>query len=208
MANHDFTGVLERINAADRYRMAFAKITGSDEKITLEQITAAIAAFERTLERTTRFDRFMQGNAKALTDQQIWGLHLFRTKAGCANCHNGPTLSDNRFHNLGLSYFNRKLEDLGRFGVTRKTADAGSFLTPSLRHVSKTGPYMHNGVFPSLEGLINLYQIGGGRVRPDHKVPPDRVPLLKAVLIKSPQLQPFQLTREERAALVAFLNAL
>lgn len=207
MANHDLAGLLRRVNAEDGYRASFAALTGEAE-ITLDQVTAALAAFERTLEQPTRFDRFLQGNNRALSDTEIWGLHLFRTKAGCANCHNGPTLSDGRFHNLGLSYFNRKLEDLGRYGVTADAQDAGRFLTPSLRHLSRTGPYMHNGVFPSLEGLINLYGAGGGRVRPDHEVPPERQPLFDAVLVKSPQLQPFDMTPDERAALVAFLNAL
>jgi cytochrome c peroxidase len=207
MANHDFVGLLQRINGSDHYSDAFAALTGENE-VTLDHITSALATFQRTLERRTRFDSFMQGENRILSDTEIWGLHLFRTKAGCANCHNGPTLSDNRFHNLGLSYFNRKLEDLGRFGVTGDPQVTGRFLTPSLRHVSRTGPYMHNGVFPSLEGLIRLYEAGGGRVRADQEVSLDRQPLLKAVIEKSPQLKPFKLTPAERAALLAFLKAL
>lgn len=207
MANSNFSDVLARLNADNHYRQGFAAVTG-EPAIALEHVTSALAAFQRTLERPTRFDRFANGDQNALSNSQIWGLHLFRTKAGCANCHNGPTLSDNRFHNLGLSYFNRKLEDLGRFGVTGAHEDAGRFLTPPLRHVSRTGPYMHNGVFPSLAGLIRLYEAGGGRVRPDHGVSGDRVPLLKAVRKKSPQLKPFELTPRERAALLSFLDAL
>ena len=124
------------------------------------------------------------------------------------NCHSGPTLSDGRFHNLGLSFFNRKLEDLGRYGVTGETADVGRFLTPSLRHVSRTGPYMHNGIFPSLDGLVRFYAAGGGRVRTDQELPPQRRSLRAAAAHKSPQLEGFELTPVERAALVAYLNAL
>lgn len=207
MANHDITGILERINAVDRYRNAFASTTGK-AAIELSDITAALAAFQRTLERPTRFDRFLQGDAKAFDDTQIWGLHLFRTKAGCANCHSGPTLSDGAFHNLGLSFFNRKLEDLGRHGVTGEVADAGRFLTPSLRHVARTGPYMHNGIFPSLTGLIRFYEAGGGRVRTDQQLPPERHMLREAAAKKSPQLESFDLTPAERDALLAYLNTL
>jgi cytochrome c peroxidase len=207
MANGDVTGILERVNATDRYRSTFAGVTGR-VSISLDDITAALGAFQRTLERPTRFDSYLGGNSKALTDTEVWGLHLFRTKAGCANCHNGPTLSDSRFHNLGLSFFNRTLEDLGRHGVTGITQDAGRFLTPSLRHVARTGPYMHNGIFPSLDGLIRFYEAGGGREREDQKVAPERQALLDAVVKKSSQLKRFELTPAERAALVAYLQAL
>jgi cytochrome c peroxidase len=207
MANHDVAALLARLNAVDAYRSAFSAATGHDG-IALDDITVALAAFQRTLDRTTRFDRFAGGETKALTDIEIWGLHLFRIKAGCANCHNGPTLSDGRFHNLGLSFFNRKLEDLGRYGVTGAAADTGRFLTPSLRHVSKTGPYMHNGIFPSLAGLIRFYEAAGGRVRTDQDVPAERRALLEAAASKSPQLERFELTPAERAALVAYLDAL
>jgi cytochrome c peroxidase len=207
MANGDAVGILERVNATDRYRAAFAAVTG-EAVVSLDDITAALAAFQRTLERPTRFDRFLDGNARALTDTEIWGLHLFRTKAGCANCHNGPTLSDGRFHNLGLSFFNRTLEDLGRHGVTGVAQDAGRFLTPSLRHVASTGPYMHNGIFPTLDGLIRFYEGGGGRVRAEQKLAPERQALLDAVIKKSPQLERFELTPVERAVLLAYLKTL
>jgi cytochrome c peroxidase len=207
MANHDIAGLLTRINATDRYREGFAAVTGRG-RVEMDDVTAALAAFQRTLERPTRFDRHMQGDAKALTDTEIWGLHLFRTKAGCANCHSGAMLSDGAFHNLGLSFFDRRLEDLGRYGVTGATQDAGRFLTPSLRHVSKTGPYMHNGIFPTLPGLVRFYEAGGGRVRTDRPVPAEREAQRDAAAKKSPQLQSFQLTPAERDALVSYLNAL
>ncbi|MDQ8699212.1 cytochrome c peroxidase [Hyphomicrobium sp. LHD-15] len=207
MANHDISALLTRINAVDRYRSSFAEVTGKDT-IDLDALTSALAAFQRTLDRRTRFDRFADGETRVMTDVEIWGLHLFRSKAKCANCHSGPTLSDGRFHNLGLSFFNRTLEDLGRYGVTGAPSDTGRFLTPSLRHISKTGPYMHNGIFPSLSGLIRFYEAGGGRIRADLHVNSERKALLDAAVKKSPQLEGFELTPSERAALLAFLNTL
>ncbi|KAB2942784.1 MAG: cytochrome-c peroxidase [Hyphomicrobium sp.] len=206
MANGELTGVADRINAIENYRQRFAALTGRDT-IELQDITAALAAFERTLERATRFDRFAAGDRKALTDEEVWGLHLFRTKAGCANCHNGPLFSDGGAHNIGLSYFGRALEDLGRYGVTGKPEDAGRFRTPSLRHLSETQPYMHNGVFPTLPGVVRFYEGGGGRVRDDRK-DAQRPALFEAARRKSSLLQPFTLMPAERAALVAFLRTL
>lgn len=207
MANDDFSEIAERVNGRERYRAGFAALTGR-ERVTLSDVTAALAAFQRTLERPTRFDRFIEGNAKALTDTEVWGLHLFRTKAGCANCHSGPTLSDGLYHNIGLSFFNRAREDLGRYDVTGDPKDAGRFLTPSLRHVGRTAPYMHNGIFPSLLGVVRLYEVGGGRVRENQTVSSERKSLFDSVVSKSDQLERFELTERERAALVAYLNAL
>lgn len=207
MANDDFSEIAERVNGQERYRDGFAALTGR-ERVTLADITDALAAFQRTLERPTRFDRFIEGNANALNDTEIWGLHLFRTKAGCANCHSGPTLSDGAFHNLGLSFFNRAREDLGRYDVTGDPKDAGHFATPSLRHVGRTAPYMHNGIFPSLLGVVRLYEVGGGHIRENQTLSAERKTLFDAAVEKSDQLERFELTDSERAALVAYLNAL
>lgn len=162
MANDDLVSVVSRLRATETYSAEMATVFGSPE-VKISRIATAIAAFQRTLDRPTRFDRFLRGTKDILSDEAIWGLHLFRTKARCANCHMGPNLTDGKFHNLGLSYYSRKLEDLGRYSVTGDPADVGKFKTPSLRHLARTGPYMHNGVFPSLRGLVSLYAIGGGR---------------------------------------------
>jgi cytochrome c peroxidase len=207
MANAELSGVAQRVSAVATYRERFAELTGRNE-VELADITSALAAFERTLERTTRFDRFAAGDAKALSDDEVWGLHIFRTKAGCANCHSGPLLSDAGAHNIGLSFFGRKLEDLGRYAVTGNAADAGSFRTPSLRHVAETGPYMHNGVFPELMGVVRFYEGGGGSVSGAQKADGGRAPLLEGARKKSPELEKFRLGPNERAALVAFLRAL
>ena len=206
LANGDLGGIEKRVNADASYREAFAAITGR-ESASLNDVLDALAAFQKTLERQTRFDRFLAGNHKALSEQEVFGLHIFRTKAGCANCHNGPLLSDGGTHNIGLSFFGRSLEDLGRYEVSGNPVDAGRFKTPTLRHVARTGPYMHNGIFPHLRGIVRFYEGGGGRVLDKHR-DAKREALYDAARTKSPLLKSFELTREERDALVAFLNAI
>lgn len=198
----DAFDLMNRLNADPSYRRAFAETTGADT-IALENLAAALAEYERTLHRTTTFDRFLRGDHDRLNDQQILGLHLFRTTARCANCHMGPRLTDDRFHNIGLAYYGRHYEDLGRYLVTGNAEDVGAFRTPSLRHVGSTGPYMHNGLFPSLDGIVNMYAAGGARPRPRPEFADD--PLFPKT---SALLHELDLSPGERDALVAFLETL
>ena len=172
-----------------------------------ERLLDALTAFQATIDEPSRFDRFARGDADSLTDQEIEGLHLFRTKAGCANCHHGPSLTDGRFHNLGLSAFGEPREDLGRYYVTGRPEDAGAFRTPSLRHVSRTGPYMHSGLFASLAGVVNFYARGGGDIwsRTDRN---ERNALRAVASRKAALLRPLALSGQEKSALIAFLGAL
>ncbi|MBP0484833.1 cytochrome-c peroxidase [Sagittula salina] len=204
MANVDLDDVVERVASDKAYDPMFEQAYG-DETITLERISDALAAFQVTLDRATRFDRFLAGNTRVLSDEAVWGLHLFRTKARCVNCHMGPHLTDNKFHNIGLSYYNRKFEDLGRHDITGDPEDAGHFRTASLRHVSRTAPYMHNGLFPNLRGLVNLHAFGGGRSARDLG---NADPLYPSAAHVSEHLRPLVLSPSERAALVAFLESL
>ena len=80
-------------------------------------------------------------------------------RPAASTAHDGPNFTDDRFHNLGLSYYGRKLQDLGRYEVTHQPADVGAFKTPSLRGAAQTGPYMHLGLF-RLTGVLNLYNAG------------------------------------------------
>ncbi|WP_292132429.1 cytochrome c peroxidase [Brevundimonas sp.] len=195
--------VVQRIAVDPAYAPAFAAAFG-DDRINIDRIARALAAFQRTLKpRRSPWSRFIAGERNALDAQELRGLHLFRTRGGCANCHNGPALSDGRFHNLGLTYYGRKYEDLGRYEVTGEAADVGRFRTPSLLGVGRTGPYMHNGLFPHLDGVVNFYNAGGAhpRRRPDQADDP----LFPST---DPLLEPRQLTREERQAIVAFLGTL
>lgn len=206
MANHDLDRITYRLKWLSGYPDDFAAVYG-DPDITLDRVAQALAAFQTQLDKPTRLDRFLSGERDMLTDQQIEGLHLFRTKARCVNCHMGPMLMDGKFHKVGLTYYQRKYHDMGRFEVTGKSEDAGAFLTPSLRHVSQSGPYMHNGLFPTLSGVVNLYNAGGAR----QKTQPERAardPLFEPATEVDPLLRPLELTPAERAALTAFLDAL
>ena len=195
--------VERKLNRDRDYRQQFEDVFG-DKRITIENLSRAMAAFQRTLyPRNRRFDRFLEGKDGGLSDNQLLGLHLFRTKARCINCHNGPAMSDDRFHNLGIHFFGRELQDLGRFEVTGNPADSGAFRTPSLRNVANNGPYMHNGIFPSLDGIVNMYNAGAFRPRPVGEQVND--PTFPTT---DPLLQPLGLTAAERAALVDFLSTL
>jgi len=193
-----------KLAAIAGYREDFRRAYG-DDAVTLPRIQSALAAYERTLVPTpTRFDAFLKGQAQALDDKELLGLHLFRTKAGCMTCHHGPALSDNKFHNLGLTWFGRKYEDLGRYKVTGDVRDVGKFKTPTLRNVAQSGPWMHNGLFPALRGILNMYNAGMPRPKPvnEAQAADPRFP------VNSGLLKPLDLNEEEIRALEAFLHVL
>jgi cytochrome c peroxidase len=132
--------VRENLGQLSAYSNAFAAAFGRPE-VSLSLASQAIATFERTItSRGNKFDSFLRGDTSALSDEAIRGLHLFRTTARCINCHHGPTFSDGRFHNEGLTYYGRKLQDLGRYEVTKNPQDVGKFRTPSLRNIARTAP--------------------------------------------------------------------
>tara|TARA_Y100001933_G_scaffold115053_1_gene115046 strand:+ start:3971 stop:5128 length:1158 start_codon:yes stop_codon:yes gene_type:complete len=206
MANESLADVVGRLRADPRYVSAFSEIYGGTP-IVFSQIADALAAFQRTLERPTRFDRFASGLPTRFSDEELWGLNLFRGKAGCANCHFGPLLTDQKMHNIGLSFFRRRLQDLGRYDVTGDPQDVGSFLTPSLRHIRESAPYMHNGVMPRLVNVVALYNQGGGTLRPrNEKEAAD--PLWPHAARTSNLLERLELERAEIDALVSFLETL
>lgn len=206
MGGQQLADIIARLNADPAYRQRFADVFGSGP-ITPVRLDDALIAFLGTLERPTPLDRFLAGDTQRLNDQQLWGMHLFRTKARCINCHGGPMLTDQRFHNLGLSFFRQSAEDLGRYRATGVAEDAGRFRTPSLRHVSQTGPYMHNGIFKDLRSVVVFYTQGGGetRVRNDAEMAD---PLYPFVIRKASALRPVALSEAELDALTAFLSAL
>ncbi|OYD25080.1 cytochrome-c peroxidase [Oceanimonas baumannii] len=196
--NASLPEVLDRLNAIPGYQQAFAKAFNS-ERINADHLAMALAAFERSIvSRPNRLDRFINGNYQALTDQQIKGLHLFRTKAGCISCHSGALYSDGDFHHTGLSYYGRKYQDTGLEQVTGRAEDRGKFRTPSLRDLAYTGPWMHNGLFPSIRGILNMYNAG---MIGNTRLPPGLPPL-------SVHIKPLHLSSAELDALEAFLSAL
>jgi cytochrome c peroxidase len=192
-------GRLEKLSG---YTNEFAAVFGTPE-ITLDRAAQAIATFERTIiSRPNPFDAFLQGDTNTLSDSAVRGLNLFRTTARCANCHFGPDFSDQLFHNEGLTYYGRELEDLGRYKITKNPADVGAFRTPSLRNLNRTAPYMHNGLF-DLDGVLNLYNAGMPTVK--RKAGQENDPLFPT---KDKLLQPLGLNKQDLADLKAFLDSL
>lgn len=200
--NHALRDLIVRLRTLDDYPQAFQQAFGPawNAGVDAQGLARALAAYVVTLRpAATRFDDFLAGNVAALNDQELTGLHLFRTKARCMNCHNGPLLTDNRFHNIGLSFYGRRLQDLGRFEWSRDPADLGLFRTPSLRNVARAGPWMHNGLFPSLEGVVRMYDAG---------MIPDAGQAGPLIPRKSPRIRKLNLSEAEIQALLAFLQVL
>lgn len=176
----------------------------NDSAITLDGIAAALAQFQRTVvSRSSDFDRFMRGDTLAMSDSALHGMHLFRTEARCMNCHHGAFFTDKNFHNLGLHFYGREREDLGRYHVTGDPSDMGKFRTPPLRDVAFTSPYTHNGLVPALDGIVNMYNAGMARPRPRPGMEDDpHFPVTSEILV------PLGLSNVEKDAIVAFLEAI
>ena len=145
-------------NYTAMFEAAFGTIT-----IDSTLVTKAIAQFERTLiSGNSKIDRHLL-EQETLTPQELNGLNVFmdETKGDCFHCHgnpNNPLWTDNIFHNNGLD--SEFLEDIGLGKVTGDPADKGKFKTPSLRNLSFTAPYMHDGRFTTLDEVINHYSEG------------------------------------------------
>jgi cytochrome c peroxidase len=196
---------VERIAKIPEYQKLF-KQAFSNKKVNSENLLKAIATFERTIvSKSSRFDRFISGESELFTDEEVRGLHLFRTKAGCINCHHSPLFSDNKFHNDGLSLMGMEGEDLGKYNHTRKSEDSGLFRTPSLREVAKTGPWMHNGIFDDLFDLVEYYNQGNPNFINRKNIDSTRINLIPE---PTRMLMPLRLSKEEVSALVSFLGTL
>lgn len=199
--NNTLEAALAHVNAQPQYQALMQTAYGV-QTLSVDDMVGALSSFVRTVRPPqTVADQVLAGDNKVLNDQQLLGLHLFRTKARCMNCHSGALLTDNEFHDIGLSFYSRRNQDLGRFEATRDKEDLGKFKTPSLRGVAKAGPWMHNGLFPDMPGLMRLYNIGMGVVAGD----PEKDPYIPP---KSPHMKAIHLNAEEIDALVEWLKVL
>ncbi len=185
--------VVSRLNTHPLYPNLFEEAFGQAPDV--QAITRAIAAFERTLVSTgSRYDRFAQGDASALTAQEQRGAALFFGKAGCNGCHGGFLFS-NALGPAQQAYVNNGLQmapsDSGRARITFRTEDFGKFKIPSLRNVALTAPYMHDGRFATLAEVVSHYDAGGAEVRN-----------------QDTRIRPLDLSTGEQSDLVAFLHAL
>jgi cytochrome c peroxidase len=203
--NASLTDMEKKVQSFAGYKPLFKKAFG-EEEINLEKIFKAIAAFERTVvSPPSRFDLFIKGKQDALKDEEVLGLHLFRTKAGCINCHNTPLFSDNKFHNDGQTLWGSENEDLGLYNVTKNKADVGKFKTPSLRETMNTGPWFHHGNFPTMKDVILFYNLGNPAPIQKKYLGTARDSILP---VTSPMLKKLNLTDKEIDALTAFMQAI
>lgn len=201
--NTDLTVMVKNVQEINGYKPLFKLAFGSEE-VNLDKIQKAIATFERSVVSTnSRFDSFVKGNKNALKDDEVIGLHLFRTKARCINCHNTALFSDNKFHNDGQALLGSKFQDLGLYNVTKDLKDVGKMRTPSLRETNITGPWMHHGNFPSLKDVIEFYDLGNPIATQKSLIVADS---LKAP--KSAMLRKLNLTLKEREQLESFLKSI
>lgn len=209
-----------RLRFIPGYVERFKKVFGA-EWPRMTHAYQAIAAFERTIVSDAKqvpFDRYMKGDKKALSDSAKRGMAVYNGKGNCIQCHNGPLASDHKFHALGLpenevfkteplyqithrwEHYQKGISekgyreadyDYGLYYRTKNPKDKHKFRTPSLRELKYTAPFMHNGIFYTLEEVVDFYDVGGG-----------------AGPNKSPLIKPLGLSDQEKKDLVEFLNAL
>lgn len=153
MAMPDEATVVSKISGLEGYKEMFEKAFGAPDQITYDNIAIAIAAFERTLRTSDRFDDFIKGDAKALSDEEQRGLELFLT-VGCNTCHNGPLMGGQMFMKVGVVNPYENTEDLGKYNLTKQESDKYVFKVPSLRNIAITGPYFHDGKVTTLEDAV------------------------------------------------------
>lgn len=184
---------VSRLNTSSEYKILFQKIFR--QKPDAKNLAAAFAAFEQTLETVnSKFDDWSNNMGK-LTAQEERGRQLFvGDKAKCFDCHRMEDFTSDEFKNIGL-YDERKLNDAGLYNVTKEESDKGKFKTPGLRNVAVTAPYMHNGMFKTLEEVLNYYN------SPDWFIdnPVNRDDAFKT---------PLRLTLQEKQDIIAFLKTL
>lgn len=195
--NADWKKIETRLNNHDTYPSLFQQAFGTS-KIDSNLVVKAIAQFERTLiSGDSKFDKYLLGEA-TLTAQEQNGFAVFmdENKGDCFHCHgsnNNPLWTDNQFHNNGLD---STFSDLGLGAVTGDPADNGKFKTPSLRNLTFTAPYMHDGRFTTLEEVINHYSEG---LQPSATIDP---------LMKKVNQGGVGLSAQEKADLKSFLLTL
>lgn len=209
--NMDSRLLQERLKQVPEYNAMWQKFRKDD--INGMRVYGVVGEFVKSVvSKNVPIDRYLKGEQSALTEEQKQGYALFKGKAGCVACHNGPLGSDGNLHRTGVpenpaitaeplrhitmlrhystsgmpNYMNTHT-DVGAYAITKDERDRGKFATPSLRELKYTAPYMHNGVFASLDQVIDFYDKGGGA---------------------GSELKPLGLSAAEKKQLAAFLDAL
>lgn len=187
------------LSAIEGYRTLFEKAFPG-QGATAETVVQALASYQRSLVcKDTAYDRYVKGDQKALTETQKKGLELFSSKAACAACHTPPFFTiaamtpTGTYFNVGVGFQGKKEEevDTGRMAVTKEERDFAAFKPPTLRDISKSFPYFHDGSVEKLEDAVRAMSNGG---HPNKNL--------------TPIMTDRQLSNAEVAALVAFLKAL
>lgn len=193
----DIEEMLIQLREIDEYQTLFSGAFGGDQAITRDNVINAIASFQRTLvSQDSAFDRFAAGDFNALTGAQRRGFDVFRSaQTRCFECHAWANFTHNTFHVLGVPDADPDHPDLGRVETINAPDGTRSFRTPSLRNVALTAPYMHSGVFDTLEEVVAFYAGGGGTAL-GVEVPVDE------------KVRGFNITEQQTADLVEFLFAL
>lgn len=191
--NADIDRVFAWLGRNEGYRVLFAKAYPG-QAVDPATFSKAVASFERTVvSNDAPFDRWVRGDAKAMTADQVKGFALFidPAKGNCSTCHSGPNFTDNGFHNLGLASYGGDKPDVGRFAHKPLPSLKGAFKTPTVREAANTAPYFHDGSAATLRDVVKHY-VSGGVVKKD----------------LSPNMHPLPLSEQEVDQLVAFLQAL
>jgi len=180
---------LERLASDAEYRQQFEKTFGAAPSA--EGLQRSLATFVRGIvSGDAPYDRFLRGDADALTKAQRTGQWIFESKGACWKCHTPPLFTDDRFHNTGIGVRDGVPES-GRARVTKDEEHTGQWKTPTLRGLRFTAPYMHDGSLATLDDVVAFYARGG-----------NANPHL------DPRVHAIDLSADDRRALVAFLMSL
>jgi len=212
MGKQSYKEIIERLAKISGYKEQFEAVFGTP--VTLDGMAKAIATFERVAALTgnSKYDKYLKGDMKALSESEKRGMVLFGLraasddefkndavlqKAKCTLCHVGANFTDEAFHNLGVGWDEKtkKFADLGRWAVepigAKNDANIGAFKTPTVRDIAASGPYMHDGGMNTLEEVVDHYDKGG-----------------TANPYLDKDMKPLNLTKQEKADVVAFMKAL
>ncbi len=153
-SNHELA--VKTLNSIPEYRNLFKAAFGTDA-INITQVTDAIAEFEKSLRTPdSPFDNWLKGDDKALTDDQLEGYALFKSK-GCIACHSGPLAGGQMFQKMGLMKpYMTSNEAIGRAAVTGNDSDKFVFKVPTLRNIDRTYPYFHDGSVWDLKEAVKI----------------------------------------------------
>ncbi len=185
------TDMIGRIAAISGYKELFSRAYPG-AAVDASFVAKALANFERTiLSANAPFDRWQGGDPAATTESAKRGFALFLGEARCNACHQGFNFTDDGFHNIGVKTLPDAPLDEGRYEQRKVKSMRGAFKTPTLRDIALTSPYMHNGIYETLEEVVEHYDRGGDVL--------DNL---------DPTMSPLKLEKQDKADLVAFLKSL